>query len=77
MSYPILYTLDIKIDNIHQTSKIHCISCSGSTHNFIPQHVIEETHYYILPISNFQIMISNGGMMKCGSCSEKSEIQNG
>ena len=42
---------------------------SGSTHNFIHRHIAQETHCYIHAINNFQIMIANGGSMKCaGHC---------
>jgi hypothetical protein len=37
---------------------------NGSTDNFIHKRVAHETHCYVHPISNFQIMISNGGTMK-------------
>jgi hypothetical protein len=39
---------------------------SGSTHNFIHRHIAQETHCYIHDVNNFQIMITNGGSMKCG-----------
>jgi hypothetical protein len=39
---------------------------SGSTHNFIHRHIAQETHCYIHAVNNFQIMIANGGSMKCG-----------
>ena len=39
---------------------------SGITHNFIHKRLIEQTHYYVHPLSNFQIMIANEGMMLCG-----------
>jgi hypothetical protein len=39
---------------------------SGNTHNFIHWKVAENTHCYVHVVHNFQIMIANGGMMKCG-----------
>jgi hypothetical protein len=38
---------------------------SGSTHNFIHCRITQETHCYIHAVNNFQIMIANGGSMKC------------
>jgi len=43
------------------------VSIDGiKTHDFIHKRVVEETHCYVHAIPNFQIMIANGGMMKCG-----------
>ena len=42
----------------------------GSTQNFIHRRVIKETHCYVHPVSSFQIMIANGGMIPCGGCYE-------
>jgi hypothetical protein len=39
---------------------------SGSTHNFIHRHISQEFNCYICVVNNFQIMIVNGGSMKCG-----------
>jgi hypothetical protein len=39
---------------------------SGSTHNFIHRRISQETNCYICVVNNFQIMIFNGGSMKCG-----------
>jgi hypothetical protein len=46
--------------------KVIVLIDSGNTHNFIHRRVAQETHCYVHPISNFQIMIANGGTMKCG-----------
>jgi hypothetical protein len=50
---------------------------SGRTHNFIHCCIAQETHCYIHAINNFQIMISNGGSMKCGGCCENVCLQIG
>jgi hypothetical protein len=50
---------------------------SGRTHNFIHHHIAQETRFYIHAINNFQIMISNGGSMKCGGCCENVRLQIG
>jgi hypothetical protein len=39
---------------------------SGIIHNFIHRHIFQETHLYIHAVNKFQIMIVNGGSMKCG-----------
>jgi hypothetical protein len=36
--------------------------------------VIKETHYYAHPVQNFQIMITNGGMIKSGGRCENSKL---
>ena len=50
---------------------------NDNTHNFINRRVDEETHYYVCVISIFQIMIANGGMMKCGGHCEYVKLQKG
>jgi hypothetical protein len=39
---------------------------NGSTPNFIHKRVAEETHCFVHSVHNFQIVITDGGMMKCG-----------
>jgi hypothetical protein len=46
--------------------KVIILVDSGSTHNFIHRCISQETHCYIHAVNNFQIMIANGGSMKCG-----------
>jgi hypothetical protein len=50
---------------------------SGSTHNFIHHHIAQETNCYICTVNNFQIMIANGGSMKCGGRCEIAHLQIG
>jgi hypothetical protein len=57
--------------------KVIILVDSGSTHNFIHRHIAQETHCYIHAINNFQIMIANGGSMKCGGCCENVCLQIG
>jgi len=47
----------------------------GNTHKFIHRRVTQDTHCYICPISIFQIMIANGGTMKCGGICENVKLQ--
>jgi hypothetical protein len=46
--------------------KVIILVGSGSTHNFIHRRIAQETNCYICVVNNFQIMIANGGSMKCG-----------
>jgi hypothetical protein len=48
---------------------------SGRTHNLIHHRFAEEIHYFVLHVSNFQILISNSGTMKCGGLYENFKIQ--
>jgi hypothetical protein len=57
--------------------KVIILVDSGSTHNFIHHHIAQETHCYIHVINNFQIMIANGGSMKCGGRCENVCLQIG
>jgi hypothetical protein len=57
--------------------KVIILVDSGSTHNFIHRRIAQETHCYIHVINNFQIMIANGGSMKCGGCCENVCLQIG
>jgi hypothetical protein len=57
--------------------KVIILVDSGSTHNFIHLRIAQETHYYIHVVNNFQIMISNGGSMKCGGHCENVCLQIG
>jgi hypothetical protein len=50
---------------------------SGSTHNFIHRRLAEEIHCFVCPVSNFQILIANGGTMKCGGHCENVKLQMG
>jgi hypothetical protein len=57
--------------------KVIILVDSGSTHNFIHRHIAQETHCYIHVVNNFQIMIANGGSMKCGGRFENVCLQIG
>ena len=57
--------------------KVIILVDSGSTHNFIHHRIAQETHCYIHAVNNFQIMISNGGSMKCGGNCENVCLQIG
>jgi len=55
--------------------KVIILVYSGSTHNFIHRCIAQETHWYIHAVNNFQIMIANGGSMKCGGRCENVCLQ--
>jgi hypothetical protein len=55
--------------------KVIILVDSGSTHNFIHRRIAQETHCYIHVVNNFQIMIANGGSMKCGGRCENVHLQ--
>jgi hypothetical protein len=57
--------------------KVIILVDSGITHNFIHRRMAQETHCYIHAVNNFQIMISNGGSMKCGGRCENLCLQIG
>jgi hypothetical protein len=55
--------------------KVIILVDSGSTHNFIHRCIAQEAHCYIHAVENFQIMIANGGSMKCGGSCENVRLQ--
>jgi hypothetical protein len=57
--------------------KVIILVDSGSTHNFIHRRISQEINCYICVVNNFQIMIANGGSMKCGGCCENVCLQIG
>jgi hypothetical protein len=57
--------------------KVIILVDSGSTHNFIHRRIAQETRCYIHVVNNFQIMITNGGSMKCGGRCENVHLQIG
>jgi hypothetical protein len=56
----------LKIISYIKHRKVIILVDSGNTHNFIHRRIAQETHCYIHAVNNFQIMIANGGSMKCG-----------
>jgi hypothetical protein len=56
----------LKLISYIKHRKVIILVDSGSTHNFIHRRITQETHCYIHAVNNFQIMIANGGSMKCG-----------
>jgi len=57
--------------------KVIILVDSGNTHNFIHCYISQKTNCYIRASNNFQIMIANGGSMKCGGRCEKVCLQIG
>jgi hypothetical protein len=50
---------------------------SGITRNFIHHRVAKDVSYFVRPVSNFQILIINGGIMKCRGRCENVKLQMG
>jgi hypothetical protein len=69
------WTLNIK-GYIKRSSIMRMID-SGRNHNFIHCMLVEDLHCFVRPIYNFQILIGNGGMMKCGGRCENVKLQMG
>jgi hypothetical protein len=67
----------LKLISYLKHRKVIILVDSGSTHNFIHRRIAQETHCYIHAINNFQIMIANGGSMKCGRHCENVRLQIG
>jgi hypothetical protein len=57
--------------------KVIILVDSGSTHNFIHRRISQETNFYICVVNNFQIMIVDGGSMKCGGHCENVRLRIG
>jgi hypothetical protein len=68
---------NLKLIGYIKHSKFIILVDSGSTHNFIHRHIAQETNCYSYAINNFQIMIVNGGSMKCGGRCENVCLQIG
>jgi hypothetical protein len=56
----------LKLIGYIKNRKVIILVDSGSTHNFIHHRIAQEVNCYIHTVNNFQIMIANGGSMKCG-----------
>jgi hypothetical protein len=67
----------LKIISYIKHQKVIILVDSGRTHNFIHRCIAQETHCYIHAINNFQIMIANGGSIKCGGRCENVCLQIG
>jgi hypothetical protein len=67
----------LKLIGYIKNQKVIILVDSGITHNFIHCHIAQETNFYICAFNNFQIMISNGGSMKCRGCCENVHLQIG
>jgi hypothetical protein len=67
----------LKLISYIKHRKVIILVDSGSTHNFMHRRIAQETHCYIHAVNNFQIMIANGGSMKCGGRCENVHLQIG
>jgi len=50
---------------------------SGNTHNFIHKWVAKAVHCFVRATSNFQVLIVDGGTMKCEGRCENIKLQMG
>jgi hypothetical protein len=67
----------LKLFDYIKHQKVIILVDSGTIHNFIHRCIAQETHCYIHAVNNFEIMISNGGSMKCGGRCENVRLQIG
>jgi hypothetical protein len=67
----------LKLINYFKNQNVIILVDSGSTHNFDHRRIAQETLCYIYAVNNFEIMIANGGSMKCGGRCENAHLQNG
>jgi len=67
----------LKLIGYIKNQKVIILVDGGNTHNFIHHRIAQEFNFYIHPINNFQIMIANGGSMKCGGHCENVHLQIG
>jgi hypothetical protein len=67
----------LKFTRCIKHQKFVVIVDSGGTHNFIHKRVVEEIHYFVHLVHNFQIMIAKGGIIKCGDRCENFKLQIG
>jgi hypothetical protein len=67
----------LKLIGYIKYQKVIILVDNDRTHNFIHHHIAQETHCYIHAVNNFQIMIANGGSMKCGGHCENVCLQIG
>jgi hypothetical protein len=67
----------LKLIGYFKHRKVIILVDSGRTHDFIHRRIAQETNCYIHAVNNFQIMIANGGSMKCGGRCENASLQIG
>jgi hypothetical protein len=67
----------LKLIGYIKNRKVIILVDSGSTHNFIHHRISQEVNCYIRAINHFEIMIANGGSMKCGGRCENMRLQIG
>jgi len=67
----------LKLIGYIKNRKVIILVDSGSTHNFIHRRIAQEVNCYTRVVNNFQIMIANGGSMKCGGRCENVRLQIG
>ena len=59
----------MKIVGYIKKQKVIVLIYLGSTHNFIDKRLIEHLNYFVYSMTNFQVLVANGGSMDClGKC---------
>jgi hypothetical protein len=78
LSLPYFFTpKTLKLIDYTEDNKVIVLIDSGNADNFIHRRVAKETCSCVCVIPNFQIMIANGGMIKCGAQCENMKLQMG
>jgi hypothetical protein len=67
----------LKLVNYIKHQKVIVLISNNNTHNFIHHHIAQETRCYTYVVNKFQIMIANGGSMKCGGPCENVKLRMG
>ena len=67
----------LKIKGYIKYHKLVVLIDNDNTHNFINRSKVEFLRIFIHPISKFQVLIANGGTMKCGGHCENVKLQMG
>jgi ribosomal protein S17 len=67
----------LKLISYIKHQKVIVLIENNNNHNFIHRRVAKETRCCARHIPNFQIMIANGDMMRCGGRCENVKLQMG
>jgi hypothetical protein len=67
----------LKLIGYIKNQKFIILVDNNNTHNFIHCCIFQDVSFYICLVNDFQIMISNGGSMKCGGKCENVHLKIG
>ena len=68
---------NLKIKGYNKYHQLVVLIYSGSTHNFINRSKAQSLHIFVHSTNNFQVLIANGGTMKCDVRYENVKLQMG